>query len=92
MPSAPFGQSPTLCEYMDWAKTQGCTVKSGYGALGKKTQLLTLIENADGSRHVQIVGTKQTERLVPTVVANYDRRLGLKSPFPALHVPPSFKK
>lgn len=76
--SAPFGPSPTLRKYLDWARDEaGCQLKEG--VLGNKS--LKKIESPDG-RSVHIVGLNDDEVLSHSVVANLDRRLGLDCPFP----------
>lgn len=73
---------PTLAQYLCWAIQQGCKVQTGY-ATNKKGYTLptTKITSPDGKRWVHIAGTKQSDYLVMTTVARYDRRLGLKSNF-----------
>jgi hypothetical protein len=39
------------------------------------------ILEAKNGRHVVVSGVSMNERLMPTAVAYYDRRLGLDSPF-----------
>lgn len=76
--SAPFGKSPKLREYLDWARLKaGCDVNEGHFA--KKS--LILITSPDG-RSVRQVGLADNETLSHSVVAFLDRRLGLESPFP----------
>lgn len=79
--AAPFGNHPTLNEYLMWAYSLGCRAKSvlGHGDDGKMCtfQLIT----APSGRYVFTPDLKASERLVPTMVAHLDRRLGLDSPF-----------
>ena len=76
--SAPFGPSPKLREYLDWARTEaGCDVKEG--VMGKKS--IVRITAPDG-RFVHQTGMLDNEPLSHSVVAHLDRRLGLNSPFP----------
>lgn len=80
--SLPFGEHPTFAQYLSWAISQGCTVRSGYATTEDgRAEGATLIASADGTRWVVEVGTGQRERLHPTAVARLDRRLGMKSPF-----------
>lgn len=79
----PFGILPTLHEYIGWANQQGCTTTSGVTMIEGKMityQLLT----APSGRHVFVSGVGMQERLQPRMVAHYDRRLGLESPFPKI--------
>jgi hypothetical protein len=78
--AAPFGNHPTLFEYIAWCNQQGCTTRSilAKGEGGFST--LQIIQAQTG-RHVIASGIAMTERLVPSQVAYFDRRLGLDSPF-----------
>jgi hypothetical protein len=76
--AAPFGPSPKLRAYLDWARTVGgCDIKEGVNG----TKSLIRIEGPDG-RAVHLVGMKDTEVLSHSAVANLDRRLGVDAPFP----------
>lgn len=76
--SAPFGPSPTLRKYLDWATDKaGCQLREGH--LGNTS--LKKLESPDG-RTVHLVDYSDDEVLSHSVVANLDRRLGLDSPFP----------
>ncbi len=84
----PFGDSPTLGQYVNWAEGVGCTVRSGFSTDKRGgMHTVTRIETPNG-RHVLVVGVEQTEFMVPTQVGYCDRRLGLKSPFFALDAGP----
>lgn len=77
--AAPFGGHPTLLDYLEWCADQGCTTRSmvqqGKGILLPRQYI------EHGDRHVIISGIGLKERLTPTQVGYYDRRLGLLSPF-----------
>jgi hypothetical protein len=79
--AAPFGNHPTLNDYLMWAYGQGCRAKSvlGRGDDGKMCTF-QLIEAPSG-RYVFTPDLKASEHMVPTLVAYLDRRLGLDSPF-----------
>ena len=78
----PFGQSPTLKEYIGWCNQQGCTTRSGVkNTINRLIQLHTLESKA--GRHV-VIPMDMTERLIPRMVAYLDRRLGLDLPFPKI--------
>lgn len=83
--TSPFGGHPTLAQYVAWARSEGCTTKSGYTeAVGSGPQSILLIEAPDTGRYLPIVGMSESEYLAPTEVARFDRRLGLQSPYFAL--------
>ena len=76
--SAPFGPSPKLREFIEWAREDGgCSIREG--TYGKKS--LIRIEAPDG-RYVNIVGLGDGETLSHSTVANFERRLGVDLPFP----------
>lgn len=77
----PFLSHPTLADYLCWAMKNGCQVQTGYTTSDGYTLPTARIVASDEKRWVSIVGTKQSDRLVMSTVARYDRRLGLKSEF-----------
>ena len=78
----PFGGHPTFSSYIDWArKEHGFRAQSGYGHdRHGKTHLVTRIYKEDGPSLV-VPGIKPGDRLAPTQVGNFDRRLGINSPW-----------
>lgn len=78
--SFPFSQGPTLIDYIGWCNQQGCTTKSAIDS-GEGTMVTLQILEAKSGRHLIISGVAMTERLLRSQVANFDRRLGLESPF-----------
>ena len=83
----PFGGHPTLAAYIDWIRSQGGSASSGMSNVRGRMHSLTKIIAANGN-HVIVIGTRQDERLVPTMVGYLDRRLDVKSPWVSL--PPDF--
>jgi hypothetical protein len=75
MSSWPFG-SPTLARYIEWAEEIGCEVSSSTTEEGLR--IFTI--RRDKTHSIAICGDLD-ERLTPTTVARYDRRLDVKSPF-----------
>jgi len=76
--SAPFGPSPKLQVYCEWARTEaGCRIEYGH----RGTTGLVRITAPDG-KSVHQAGIPDDEPLCHEVVAHLDRRLGLDSPFP----------
>jgi hypothetical protein len=78
--AAPFGNHPTLFEYIAWCNSQGCTTQSGMVYDGETTVTSQILKAPNG-RHVIVSGIAMGERLLPTQVAYLDRRLGLVSPY-----------
>jgi len=82
--AGPFGKHPTLNEYLRWAEQQGCIPQSGFvqGQGGKPCSVIKMV--APSGQHLLIVGVPESERLTPSMVHHYDRRLGLQSDFPSI--------
>lgn len=72
--STPFGGHPTFLQYLNWTILVGCTTKHGvaYTDDGGATRLL-LIEAPNGN-WMAVVGMADSERLLPTTIARFDRR------------------
>ena len=79
--AVPFGGYPNLAKYLEFARENGFTVRTGFGPdeTGKVHAIIRVFK--EGGPSLIISGLGQNEFLVPTQVGNYDRRLGLKSPF-----------
>ena len=76
--TSPFGPSPKLRQYCDWARIEeGCDVKEGIQSAKSVIRI-----TAPSGRHVSQVGVPDDEPLCHQTVAYLDRRLGLNSPFP----------
>ncbi len=75
----PFGEMPTLSQYLAWAASEGCEIKHGVDMVSGIGEKLILI----GEQSLCIVDMPDGETLTPTTVNNFDRRLMLKSPFPS---------
>jgi hypothetical protein len=86
--AAPFGRLPTFAQYLEWASKIGCTVKYGIAtaADGSPSRVI-MIEDSAGLLWVHVTEIKEGDILLPTQIANLDRRLHVKSPFFSLDVP-----
>jgi hypothetical protein len=81
----PFGGHPTFLQYLTWAGSIGCTIKYGISTAGDGSpSRIVMIDSPDGSRWVVVADTPDAEYLVPTMIAYFDRRLGVTSPFFAI--------
>ena len=69
-----------LADYLDWAHSVGCNIRTGFAATGSGTIYLTVV-TAPSGRYVVIHDVDEDEALPASAYAYYDRRLGLKSPF-----------
>jgi len=69
----PFGGHPTLKQYLLWARQAGCEYRTAPSHIR--------LFSPDEQRSVAI-NMGMDERLTPTMVDYFDRRLGLESPFP----------
>lgn len=83
MAAHPFGGSfPTFAQYCTWAAQSGCSIRTGYQVIDDGEAIaITIIESAANGTHAIEADLGQDERLVPSVVASLDRRLGLTSPW-----------
>ncbi len=81
MTAFPFGGHPTFGEYIAWAVRQGCSVKSGVMLVEGQPYSVTRIFDQAGKKWVAEVDTGREDLFMPTTIARFDRRLGLKSPF-----------
>ena len=82
--AAPFGGHPTLARLIEWLETAGCKVElkqRNHAITGQPYQSLE-ITNPAGARTV-FVNPDMDERLAPSMVSYFQRRLGMKTPFPA---------
>ena len=79
--SAPFGGHPTLRRFLEYAGENGCTVRTVVRSTRKGMSYESLeITNPEGGR-VAIPNPDFDERLVPSMVSFYQRRLGIRTPF-----------
>lgn len=78
----PFGGHPTLADYIGQARhDHNATAKSGTASSEDgKAECITRIEMPNGNVLV-VVGILQSERLTPTDIGMFDRRLGIISPY-----------
>ena len=85
----PFGGHPKLSMYLDWLRSQGFEYQSGYsaGESGKdidteaEINLTIRVTNREGKPLLHIFDVSLDEYLTPSQVGNFDRRLGVNSPF-----------
>lgn len=71
-------QWPTMAQYLDWARGQGCRVTCAEVESGPNAYKVARITAPDG-RTVSEVFIQDSDPLMSTTVARLDRRLGLKS-------------
>lgn len=72
----------TVCRYMHWLRDIGGSCSTGIGideAIGMVTSIRL---RAPDGKAMNYVG-EQTDELTPSMVAYFDRRLGVISPFSA---------
>jgi hypothetical protein len=78
----PFQQWPKFGDYLDWAVRQGC--RTFHGCIfedGGSSEVICIKAPPPSDRHVIVYDMPDSEQLAPAQVANFDRRLGLKSPW-----------
>jgi hypothetical protein len=82
--AVPFGGHPSLRRYLEWARENGCTAEEKlrtHAITGQPYRSLEISGPAGG--HVVLVNPDLEEHLAPSTVTYLNRRLGVKSPFPA---------
>lgn len=81
MAAYPFRTHPEFARYATWAASQdGVKVTTGISNM-PDGEVLTFTQITSPRGHILIDGTDQDERLLPSTIAYYDRRLGLESPW-----------
>jgi len=83
MAAAPFGGHPKLSRLVDWLVSAGCKaeIKSrAHATTGQPYQSLEITGPA-GS-HVALANPDMNEHMAPSMVSYFQRRLGMKTPFP----------
>ena len=75
-----WSQWPSVAQYLDWARDQGCQVTCAPATSGPNDYQVARI-TAPGGRSVSEVFIQDGDPLMSTTVARLDRRLGLKSAF-----------
>ena len=75
-----WSQWPSMAQYLDWARAQGCQVACAETVSGANVYQLARI-TAPSGRSVSEVFIQESDPLMSTTVARLDRRLGLKSAF-----------
>jgi hypothetical protein len=83
--AVPFGGHPTLEQFLEWATKNGCKAvrKTRTHSIHRRTYEVLEITGPDGAQ-VVIANPDLQEHLAPSEVSYLHRRLGVRSPFPAL--------
>jgi hypothetical protein len=87
--AVPFGGHPTLERFVEWAVSLGCKASikvRRHSQTGRPYEVLEIVGPGGGS--VAVTQPDPTEFLAPSQVAYLQRRIGLRSPFPATPEPP----
>jgi hypothetical protein len=82
--AVPFGGHPPLERFVEWAKGVGCKVEikvRTHAVHGRPYKSLEI--TGPGGAQVAIANPNMAEHLAPSMVAYLQRRIGLRSPFPA---------
>jgi len=88
MAAFPMGGHPTFGAYIEWARQQGCEIRNGVVLdEQQRPHSITQIIAPGKKSWVTEVGTQHKDHLVPTTIARFDRRLGLKSPYFSIDAP-----
>jgi hypothetical protein len=79
MVAVPFGGHATFGQYLEWA-VQQC-YKLQHGIDTTNSICVTKIIAPDAKKWVIVAGVLPNDRLTPTDIGRFDRRLGLISPW-----------
>jgi hypothetical protein len=82
--SFPFGGHPTLEEYLNWARSVGCTMTDGLWTDAYLVPHKTITVDAPTGGWVSLIDPNLKEILLAGQIGNYDRRLKLTSPYDTL--------
>jgi hypothetical protein len=85
----PFGGHPTLEQFLEWARQNGCRAEvkvRAHSISGQPYEVLEITGPQGGS--AVMANPDLQERLAPSQVAHLHRRLGVKSSFAAIPEPP----
>lgn len=72
-------REPTLAQYLDWAGRSGCVISRRTTPVGGS--YVIIVETPAGKHFVMPNGVHPDEILPRDAVKNYDRRLGIRSPW-----------
>jgi hypothetical protein len=86
MPAFPFGQSPTLREFVDVAISKGCQVIEVPGIVGPNGAVdgRCLVGPPPNRIPYPLPGIKDDERLTPSLIGSIERTLGIQTGFPSI--------
>ena len=82
----PFGQLPTLREFLDAAIALGCDLVEVPGVLGPNGPVDTccLVGPPPSRIPYPLPGIEDDERLTPSLVGSIERTLGIRTGFPSI--------
>jgi hypothetical protein len=82
----PFGQLPTLREFLDAAIAQGCQVVEVLGVVGPQGPIAArcLIGPPGNRIPYPLPGMADDERMTPTLIGSIERTLGISTGFPSI--------
>jgi hypothetical protein len=82
----PFGQHPTLRQFLDAAIAQGCQEIHVTGVIGPNgpVDARCLVGPPPNRIPYPLPGIKDDERLTPTMVGSIERTLGIATGFPPI--------
>jgi len=86
----PFGGHPTLARFLEWATENGCTAEIKNRSHAQTGRPYTALEiTRPGGGRAVVPNPDFNEHLAPSMVTYLQRRLGVKSPFPAMPEQPN---
>ncbi len=81
MPSYPFGQMPTYRQFIDYAESKGCHLKTVRTVVGPKGPILGSYLIGSNKVAVLLPNLSLDSRLTPSTLQSYERALDIP-PYP----------
>lgn len=85
----PFGGHPKLSDFLEFVKSKGFSIRETTKRSEKGRSYRELVITGKSGARLIIVNPDLDERLAPHTVANYQRRLGVSTPYAATPEAPS---
>lgn len=79
MPAYPFGQMPTYRQFIDYAESKGCHLKTVRTVVGPKGPILSSYLVGPNKVAVLLPNLSLDDRLAPSTLQNYERALEIPS-------------
>lgn len=79
MPAYPFGQMPTYRQFIDYAESKGCRLKTIRSVIGPSGPIVSSYLLGENDVPALLPNVSLDDYLVPSTLESYERTLGLPS-------------